>query len=100
MWQDNDILGVFSPEAYTHVNPGWGLVLVVSTNTCSWKLKIANKVKGSFVAAFCGVLTIVSTYYPDRPSAPRTFPGGLEAELGGPKTVIARKAEDEQTALG
>lgn len=53
-----------------------------------------NTEKGSFVAAFCGMLTVVSTYYPDRPSAPRTFPGGLEAELGGPKTVTARKSEE------
>ena len=48
-----------------------------------------------FVAAFCGMLTVVSAYYPDKPSAPRTFPGGLEAELGGPRAVIARKTEDE-----
>ena len=51
--------------------------------------------QGSFVAAFCGMLTVVSAYYPDKPSAPRTFPGGLEAELGGPRAVIARKSEDE-----
>lgn len=31
-------------------------------------------------------------YYPDRPSAPRTFPEGLEAELGGPKAVRAAVA--------
>lgn len=54
-----------------------------------------NAVQGSFVAAFCGMLTVVSTYYPDKPSTPRTFPGGLEAELGGPRAVIARKTEDE-----
>jgi NADH dehydrogenase (ubiquinone) 1 beta subcomplex subunit 8 len=45
------------------------------------------------------MLTVVSTYYPDKPSAPRTFPGGLEAELGGPRAVIARKSEDEESAL-
>ena len=54
-----------------------------------------NAEQGSFVAAFCGMLTVVSAYYPDKPSAPRTFPGGLEAELGGPRAVIARKTEDE-----
>lgn len=42
------------------------------------------------------MLTVVSTYYPDRPSVPRTFPGGLEAELGGPNAVRARKSEDEE----
>lgn len=26
-------------------------------------------------------------FYPDKPSAPRTFPDGLEKELGGPNTV-------------
>jgi len=32
-WQDNDVLGIFTTEAYTHVTPGWGLVLIVSTPT-------------------------------------------------------------------
>lgn len=54
-----------------------------------------NNVQGTFVAAFCGMLTVVSAYYPDRPSVPRTFPDGLEAELGGPKALRARKAGDE-----
>ena len=27
--EDNDILGIISPEAYTHFTPGWGGVLVV-----------------------------------------------------------------------
>lgn len=96
--QDNDILGIFTPESYTHVTPGWGLVLIVSLKHMLC-LKIEeiciNAVQGSFVAAFCGMLTVVSTYYPDKPSTPRTFPGGLEAELGGPRAVIARKTEDE-----
>lgn len=30
--EDNDILGIFSPEEYTHVKPGWGAVLLVSLN--------------------------------------------------------------------
>jgi len=29
-FKDNDILGIFAPERYTHVTPGWGLVLIVS----------------------------------------------------------------------
>ncbi|KAK5170947.1 uncharacterized protein LTR77_004091 [Saxophila tyrrhenica] len=33
------------------------------------------------------------------PSAPRTFPGGLEAELGGPGAVRARMTEDEASVL-
>lgn len=27
--EDNDILGIFTPEEYTHVTPGWGAVQVV-----------------------------------------------------------------------
>lgn len=27
--EDNDILGIFTPEEYTHVKPGWGGVLLV-----------------------------------------------------------------------
>ena len=97
-FKDNDILGIFAPERYTHVTPGWGLVLIVSEADALLRLlkrPCTNAVQGSFVAAFCGMLTIVSTYYPDKPSVPRTFPGGLEAELGGPRAVIARKSEDE-----
>lgn len=58
-----------------------------------------NNTQGTFVAAFCTLLAVVSRYYPDKPSAPRTYPGGLEAELGGPRAVRARKVEDEETAL-
>ncbi len=29
-------------------------------------------------------------YYPDRPSVPRTFPGGLDRELGGEGAVWVR----------
>ena len=39
---------------------------------------------GCFITTFLGLVGIVSVYYPDRPSVPRTFPDGLEAELGGP----------------
>lgn len=53
----------------------------------------------TFVGAFCTMLLVVARYYPDKPSAPRTFPGGLEAELGGPKAVRARMTEDDETAL-
>jgi NADH dehydrogenase (ubiquinone) 1 beta subcomplex subunit 8 len=68
--EDNDILGVFSPEQYTHVTSGKALLSV-----------------GTFVATFLGFCGLVSLYYPDRPSAPRTLPDGLEKELGGPGAV-------------
>lgn len=30
--EDNDILGIFSPEVYTHFTPGWGGVLLVRSS--------------------------------------------------------------------
>lgn len=68
--EENEILGVFSPEQYTHVTPGKGFFHL-----------------GVFVATFLGLCGLVSLYYPDRPSAPRTYVDGLEKELGGPNAV-------------
>lgn len=39
----------------------------------------------SVVLALCGVVSFI---YPDKPSAPRTFPGGLDRELGGPRALL------------
>jgi len=72
--EDNDILGVFSPEQYTHVTPRKAFVSI-----------------GCFVAVVLSLCGVVSVLYPDKPSAPRTFPDGLEKELGGPGAVLARK---------
>ncbi|USW53417.1 Putative NADH dehydrogenase [ubiquinone] 1 beta subcomplex subunit 8 [Septoria linicola] len=71
--EDNDILGIFSPESYTHFTPGWGGILF-----------------GTFVGAVGVLCAVTYRFYPDRPSVARTFPDGLEAELGGPKAVRAR----------
>ena len=68
--EDNDILGMFSPEEYTHFKPGKGIFLI-----------------GCWVASVLGLCGVVSLYYPDKPSAPRTFPGGLDKELGGAGAV-------------
>ena len=68
--EDNDILGVFSPEQYTHVSPSKGLASL-----------------GVFVAVFLGFCGVTSYFYPDKPSVPRTFPDGLEKDLGGPSTL-------------
>ncbi|KAK4981598.1 hypothetical protein LTR66_009858 [Elasticomyces elasticus] len=76
--EDNDILGMMSTEDYTHFKPGFGAVLL-----------------GTFVAAVFGLCGVVAQLYPDKPSVPRTFPGGLERELGGPKALPARKDEME-----
>jgi NADH dehydrogenase (ubiquinone) 1 beta subcomplex subunit 8 len=65
--EENEILGVFSPEQYTHVTARKGFFNL-----------------GVFVAAFLGFCGVVSFYYPDKPSVPRTYPEGLEKELGGP----------------
>lgn len=42
---------------------------------------------GTFVAALMGLSGLVYLNYPDRPSYPREFDGGLERELGGPGAV-------------
>jgi NADH dehydrogenase (ubiquinone) 1 beta subcomplex subunit 8 len=61
---------MFSPEEYTHTKPGKGLFQI-----------------GCFVAAVFGLCGVVSMTYPDKPSAPREFEGGLERELGGPNAL-------------
>lgn len=68
--EENEILGVFSPEEYTHVTPGKGLLHL-----------------GFFVAAVFGLTAVTSVFYPDKPSAPQTYPDGLEKELGGPNAA-------------
>ena len=64
---------MFSPEEYTHFKPGKGIFLI-----------------GCWVASVLALCGVVSVYYPDRPSAPRTFPGGLDIELGGEGAVPVR----------
>lgn len=58
---------MFSPYEYTWTTPGKGAVML-----------------GTFVLVVFGLCGVVSQFYPDRPSAPREFEGGLEQELGGP----------------
>lgn len=61
---------MFSTEDYTWTSPEWGWVLM-----------------GTFVATLLGLCGAVYLTYPDKPALPRTFPGGLEEELGGKGTV-------------
>ena len=68
--EDNDILGMFSLEEYTHFKPGHGFFLL-----------------GCFIATTLGLCGVVHMFYPDKPSAPREFPDGLERELGGPRAL-------------
>ena len=42
---------------------------------------------GTFVVGFLGIFAITTQTYPDRVAVPRTFEGGLEEELGGPKAL-------------
>jgi len=78
--EDNDILGVFSTENYTHFTPGWGLVLM-----------------GTFVASVLGLCGVVKVLYPDSPTVPRRYEGGLERELGGSKTLSVSGYISSQT---
>lgn len=58
--EDNDILGIFSPEEYTHFKPGWGAVLL-----------------GTFVASVGVLCGVVYRYYPDQVWPPtQTFSHG------------------------
>jgi len=68
--EDNDILGMFSPEEYTWTSPGKGALQI-----------------SAFILAVFGLCGVVSLYYPDKPSAPRVFEDGLERELGGPNAL-------------
>jgi NADH dehydrogenase (ubiquinone) 1 beta subcomplex subunit 8 len=71
--EDNDILGMFSPEEYTHVKSGTAFLQI-----------------GCFIGAFLTLCGVVSLTYPDKQSAPREFEGGLERELGGPLALRVR----------
>ena len=42
---------------------------------------------GTFVASVLGLMAVTRVYYPDKISVPKTYPDGLEKELGGPLAV-------------
>lgn len=60
-------MGVFSLEEYNIMTGKMGMAMWAFFLGCVGTLSFA-----------------VYSTYPDRPSAPRTFEGGLEEELGGP----------------
>ncbi|KAI5781834.1 hypothetical protein EDC01DRAFT_231929 [Geopyxis carbonaria] len=69
--EDNDMLGRFSPEEYTWINPAKGAAQI-----------------GMFIATVFGLCGVIYTWYPDKPAVPRTFPhNGLEVALGGKNAV-------------
>ncbi|KAI1200947.1 hypothetical protein F5X97DRAFT_291740 [Nemania serpens] len=77
--EDNDILGLFGPHEYTWVGS-----------------RMAFAQLGAFVAVTLGLCWVVGKVYPDKPSYPREFEGGLERELGGPGAVRARAPGDPE----
>jgi hypothetical protein len=64
-------MGVLALHDYNHFTPQWGFVLM-----------------GTFIASVFGLCAAVGTIYPDKLSAPKTYPDGLEAELGGKRAVL------------
>ncbi|KAI9884096.1 MAG: hypothetical protein M1823_004126 [Watsoniomyces obsoletus] len=76
--EDDDILGIFTPEEYTHTSPGKAILQI-----------------GFFISAVFGLAYIVGFWYPDVPAVSRTFEDGLEAELGGPGALRAKKEGEE-----
>jgi NADH dehydrogenase (ubiquinone) 1 beta subcomplex subunit 8 len=68
--EDHDQMGIFTPYEYTWTNPGKGLVMSAVA-----------------ISVFLSVCWTVKATYPDKPSYPREFGGGLEKELGGSGAV-------------
>ncbi len=64
--EDYDLLGMFTPHQYTFVSAGKGLAQVAV-----------------FIASVVGMSWVIGRVYPDKPTYPREFEGGLERELGG-----------------
>ncbi|KAI9720300.1 MAG: hypothetical protein M1828_005763 [Chrysothrix sp. TS-e1954] len=80
--EDNDILAVFSPEEYTHMPAGKAALHFLT-----------------FVGAVGLLAALVNRFYPDTPAVPKGYPGGLDVELGGERTMHALKYGEEEQAL-
>ena len=46
---------------------------------------------GTFIASVFGLCAAVKSVYPDKLSAPKTYPDGLEAELGGKGAMLVSR---------
>ncbi|KAF2758660.1 NADH:ubiquinone oxidoreductase 20.1kD subunit [Pseudovirgaria hyperparasitica] len=77
--EDDDVLGMFSPEEYTWTKPGKGALMF-----------------GTFILAYMGLLGVVYLNYPDKQSVPKSYPGGLDVELGGKGSLRARQEGDPE----
>lgn len=69
--EDNDILGALSLHDYDHFKAPRIFFLL-----------------GSFIVTVCGVSYAASLVYPDKISAPKTYPDGLAVELGGKGALL------------
>lgn len=67
--EDNDVLGMFTTEAYTWTTPGWGAVLFAT-----------------FIASVVGLAVVVNATKPDKPAVAREF--DLTEELGGEAAML------------
>jgi len=76
--EDNEVLGIFALEDYTHMTPARGMLM--------W---------ACFISAVLGLSYAVSLSYPGKPATPNEYPGGLDKELGGAGAVRAFQAGDE-----
>lgn len=81
--EDNDILGMFSPEDYNFYTSAQCFGLI-----------------GCFVATFLGMCAVVRASYPDRPTVERGFPGGLDRELGGEGALHVSRLENFEDHAG
>ncbi len=62
---------MMSPEEERHTTAGKAAVQV-----------------GCFVSVVLALCGLVMVYYPEKPGVTRTFPGGLDKELGGSRAVL------------
>lgn len=79
MHEDNDIFGVFSLHDYTHMTSGRAALC--------WAFFIGTVLSLSYT---------VKLTYPDRPSAPKEYEGGLDREMGGPGALRVSIFRDRQ----
>lgn len=72
--EDDDIMGMLTTHDYNHVSPARGFL---------WF--------GTFWLVFAAGIGVVYRYYPDKPYVERTFPGGLDKELGGKNALVVSR---------
>ena len=81
--EDNEVLGIFALEDYTHMTPGRGAIL--------W---------AGFIGCVLALSYAVSITYPGKPSFPTEYPGGLDKELGGPGSERVSLKQSAEPPMG